>query len=110
MSLTKSRCPQATNFGSAAPQARAYLRGAIRCARSADPEAILDIVGVKAKCTEACLAVVSRAMQVGGGAAYAKHSNLEGIFRVAQAASVMAPTTDVLKDFLGNACLGIPLF
>ena len=90
--------------------ARAYLRDTIRRAVSGDPEAMLDVIGIKARCTEACLAVVSRAMQVGGGAAYAKRGSLERIFRAAQAASVMAPTTDVLKDFLGKACLGIPLF
>jgi alkylation response protein AidB-like acyl-CoA dehydrogenase len=90
--------------------ARAYLGDTIRRAVSGDPEAMLDVIGVKARCTEACLAVVSRAMQAGGGAAYAKRGSLERIFRDAQAASVMSPTTDVLKDFLGKACLGIPLF
>jgi alkylation response protein AidB-like acyl-CoA dehydrogenase len=71
---------------------------------------MLDVSGGKARCADACLAVVSRAMQLGGGAAYAKRGSLERIFRDAQAASVMAPTTDVLKDFLGKACLGMPLF
>jgi hypothetical protein len=32
------------------------------------------------------------------------------MFRDAQAAAVMAPSTDVLKEFLGKACLGVPLF
>ena len=59
---------------------------------------------------EASLAVASRAMTLGGGAAYGRRGGLERIFRDAQAASVMAPTTDVLKDFLGKACLGLPLF
>jgi alkylation response protein AidB-like acyl-CoA dehydrogenase len=90
--------------------ARAYLSETIRRAVSGDPEAILDVIGVKARGTDACLAIVSRAMQVGGGAAYAKRGSLERIFRDAQASSVMAPTTDVLKDFLGKACLGLPLF
>ena len=65
--------------------------------------------GIKARAAEASLAVVSRAMTLGGGAAYASPGGLERIFRDAQAASVMAPTTDVLKDFLGKAALGLPL-
>jgi alkylation response protein AidB-like acyl-CoA dehydrogenase len=90
--------------------ARAYLGETIRRAVSGDPEAMLDVIGVKAKASEASLAVVSRAMTLGGGAAYAKLGALERIFRDAQAASVMAPTSDVLKDFLGKACLSLPLF
>ena len=89
--------------------ARAYLAETIRRAVSGDPEAMLDVIGIKARAAEASLAVVSRAMTLGGGAAYASPGGLERIFRDAQAASVMAPTTDVLKDFLGKAALGLPL-
>ena len=35
---------------------------------------------------------------------------LERYFRDARAAAVMAPTTDVLYEFIGKALLGIPLF
>jgi hypothetical protein len=35
---------------------------------------------------------------------------LERISRDAQAAAVMAPPSDVLKDFIGKASLGLPLF
>ena len=71
---------------------------------------MLDVLGVKARAAEAALAVVSRAMTLGGGAAFGQRGGLERIFRDAQAASVMAPATDVLKEFLGKACLGVPLF
>jgi alkylation response protein AidB-like acyl-CoA dehydrogenase len=90
--------------------ARAYLSETIRRAGAGDPEAILDILGVKARAAEAALAVTSRAMTLGGGAAFGRRGGLERIFRDAQAASVMAPSTDVLKEFLGKACLGVPLF
>jgi len=90
--------------------ARAYLAETVRRAVAADPEAMLDILGVKAKAAEAALAITSRAMTLGGGAAYGRRGGLERIFRDAQAASVMAPSTDVLKEFLGKACLGVPLF
>jgi len=90
--------------------ARAYLSETIRRVGAVDPEVMLDVLGVKARAAEAALAVASRAMTLGGGAAYGRRGGLERIFRDAQAASVMAPTTDVLKEFLGKACLGVPLF
>jgi len=45
-----------------------------------------------------------------GGAAYSRHLPLERLFRDARAASVMAPTTDLLVDFLGKSLTGRPLF
>jgi len=90
--------------------ARAYLGETIRRIAAGDPEAMLDVLGVKARAAEAALAVASRAMTLGGGAAFGRRGGLERMFRDAQAASVMAPATDVLKEFLGKACLGLPLF
>jgi alkylation response protein AidB-like acyl-CoA dehydrogenase len=89
---------------------RAYLAETLRRMVTGDPEAMLDVLGIKARAAEAALAVVSRAMTLGGGAAYGRRGGLERNFRDAQAASVMAPSTDVLKEFLGKACLGVPLF
>jgi alkylation response protein AidB-like acyl-CoA dehydrogenase len=89
---------------------RAYLSETIRSIGAVDPEAMLDVLGIKARAAEAALAVASRAMTLGGGAAYGRRGGLERNFRDAQAASVMAPSTDVLKEFLGKACLGVPLF
>ena len=90
--------------------ARAYLAETIRRVAESVPESMLDVLGVKARAAEAALAVASRAMMLGGGAAFGRRGGLERIFRDAQAASVMAPATDVLKEFLGKACLGMPLF
>jgi alkylation response protein AidB-like acyl-CoA dehydrogenase len=90
--------------------ARAYLSETIRRIAAGDPETLLDVLGVKARAAEAALAVASRAMTLGGGAAFGRRGGLERMFRDAQAASVMAPATDVLKEFLGRACLGVPLF
>jgi len=90
--------------------ARAYLQEAIRKATTGDPAAMLDILGVKAKCAEAANAVVSRALTLGGGWAFGRRGGLERMFRDAQAAAVMAPSSDVLKEFIGKACLGLPLF
>ena len=90
--------------------ARAYLKETIRKATSGDSTAMLDVLGVKAKCAEASNAVLSRAMTLGGGSAFGRRGGLERMFRDAQAAAVMAPSSDVLKEFIGKACLGLPLF
>jgi len=49
-------------------------------------------------------------MRVCGGAAFSRDLSIERNFRDARAASVMAPTTDVLYDFIGKAVAGLPLF
>jgi alkylation response protein AidB-like acyl-CoA dehydrogenase len=88
----------------------AVLQETIRKALAADPAAMLDILGVKVAAADACLAAVSRAMTLGGGWAFGRRGGLERIFRDSQAAAVMAPSSDVLKDFIGKASLGLPLF
>ncbi len=90
--------------------ARAYLGETIRKALAGDPAAMLDVLSIKVKASDACLAVVSRAMTLGGGWAFGRRGGLERNFRDAQAAAVMAPASDVLKDFIGKASLGVPLF
>ena len=49
-------------------------------------------------------------MRVCGGAAFRKEVGVERFFRDARAGGVMAPTTDVLYDFIGKAVCGMPLF
>jgi alkylation response protein AidB-like acyl-CoA dehydrogenase len=49
-------------------------------------------------------------MRVCGGAAFRKEVGVERHFRDARAASVMAPTTDTLHDFIGRIACGLPLF
>jgi alkylation response protein AidB-like acyl-CoA dehydrogenase len=89
---------------------RAYLTETIRRAAAGDAAAMLYVLGVKVKAADACLNIVSRAMTLGGGWAFGRRGGLERMFRDAQAAAVMAPASDVLKDFVGKACLGLPLF
>lgn len=90
--------------------ARAYLYETIRKSTTPETDAMLDVLAVKAKSSEAALAVVSRAMTLGGGAAFGRRGGLERHFRDAQASAIMAPASDVLKDFIGKAALGLPLF
>ena len=72
---------------------------------------MLDVLAVKVKAAiNACLNVVSRAMTLGGGLGIrTPRRGLERNFRDAQAAAVMAPSSDVLKDFMGKVCLGFAL-
>jgi len=71
---------------------------------------MLFVLGVKAAAAEMALRVTDDAMRVCGGAAFSRNMNIERNFRDARAASIMAPTTDVLYDFIGKAVAGLPLF
>jgi alkylation response protein AidB-like acyl-CoA dehydrogenase len=73
-------------------------------------ETMLRVLECKAAAGEAAIGVTSTAMRVCGGAAFSKHLNVERLFRDAHAGAVMAPTGDVLREFIGKAVLGIPLF
>jgi alkylation response protein AidB-like acyl-CoA dehydrogenase len=71
---------------------------------------VLRVLETKAAAGEAAISVTSAAMRVCGGAAFSKHLNIERLFRDAHAGAVMAPTGDVLREFIGKSLLGIPLF
>ena len=71
---------------------------------------MLRVLEVKAACGRDRAEVTDTAMRVCGGAAFRKEVGVERLFRDARAASVMAPTSDVLYDFIGKAVLGMPLF
>jgi alkylation response protein AidB-like acyl-CoA dehydrogenase len=91
-------------------QARAHLYAVARDVAEQRPEAQLGVLSVKAGAAESAIAVCDLCMRVGGGAAYSKHGPLERHVRDARAASVMAPTTELLHDFLGKALCGQELF
>ena len=74
------------------------------------PDAMLRVMQVKAAAAEAALTVTDTAMRVCGGAAFRKDAGVERYFRDARAASIMAPTSDVLYDFIGKAVCGMPVF
>jgi alkylation response protein AidB-like acyl-CoA dehydrogenase len=71
---------------------------------------MLRVLESKASAGDVAIAVTSAAMRVCGGAAFSKHMSIERLFRDAHAGAVMAPTSDVLREFIGKAVLGIPLF
>jgi alkylation response protein AidB-like acyl-CoA dehydrogenase len=71
---------------------------------------LLRVLETKAAAGDAAIAVTSMAMRACGGAAFSKHTIIERLFRDAHAGAVMAPTGDVLREFISRAVLGLPLF
>lgn len=90
--------------------ARALLLDGLDAAESGRADTMLRVLEVKAAAGEASTEVTDLAMRVCGGAAFRKDVGVERNFRDARAATVMAPTTDVLYDFIGKVECGIPLF
>ena len=90
--------------------ARALMLDSIAALEQGRADAMLRVLEVKAAAGEAATEVTDLAMRVCGGAAYRKEIGVERYFRDARAATVMAPTTDVLYDFIGKAICGLPVF
>lgn len=88
----------------------ALLLDTLNALEQNQPNTMLRILEVKAAAGESATEVTDLAMRVCGGAAFRKEVGVERHFRDARAATVMAPTTDVLYDFIGKAVCGMPLF
>ena len=71
---------------------------------------MLRVLETKAAAGDVAISVTSSAMRACGGAAFSKHLSIERLFRDAHAGAVMAPTGDVLREFIGKSLLGMPLF
>lgn len=93
-----------------ADQARGLLLDTLAAIEAGRPDAMLRVLEVKPAASEAAVAVTDLAMRVCGGAAFRREVGVERNFRDARAATVMAPTTDALYDFIGKAVCGLPLF
>jgi isovaleryl-CoA dehydrogenase len=91
-------------------QARALLLDTLDAIERGRSDAQLRVLEVKAAASEAAMDVTDMAMRVCGGAAFRKEVGVERNFRDARAASVMAPSTEVLQEFIGRAVCGLPLF
>ncbi len=73
-------------------------------------DATLRVLQAKLAGAETSLEVHDLAMRVCGGAAYRKDLAIERYFRDSRAATVMAPVSDALYDFVGKAVCGLPVF
>jgi alkylation response protein AidB-like acyl-CoA dehydrogenase len=91
-------------------QSQALLSDTLDALDAADPDTVLKVLAVKAATGEAVTEVTDLAMRVCGGAAFRREVGVERHFRDARASTVMAPTTDVLYDFIGRTVCGLQLF
>jgi isovaleryl-CoA dehydrogenase len=89
---------------------RLLITEAARLGDSGDPQAMLSILAAKADVAATAVEVVNEAMTLCGGAAYAQNSRLGRLLRDARASHVMAPTTDLLRLWMGRSLLDRPLF
>jgi alkylation response protein AidB-like acyl-CoA dehydrogenase len=69
----------------------------------------LRVLESKLAAGETAAIVLDLAMRVCGGAAFRKEVGVERLFRDARAATVMAPTSDTLLEFIGRSVCGLPL-
>ncbi len=90
--------------------ARALLSETVDAVETSREDAMLRVLECKAAAAESALMVTATGMRVCGGASYRREVGVERFFRDAQAANIMAPTTDALFDFIGKAVCGLPLF
>jgi alkylation response protein AidB-like acyl-CoA dehydrogenase len=88
----------------------ALLDDTLAAMRDGRPDVMLRVLESKAAAGETATEVLDLAMRVCGGAAFRRDVGVERYFRDTRAAGVMAPTTDVLYDFIGKAVCGLPLF
>jgi alkylation response protein AidB-like acyl-CoA dehydrogenase len=93
-----------------ADMSNALLMETIDAVTGQRPNAMLRVLECKAAASETANEVLDLAMRVCGGAAFRKEVGVERYFRDARAAGIMAPTTDVLYDFIGKAVCGMPVF
>jgi isovaleryl-CoA dehydrogenase len=88
---------------------RGLLLDGLTALETGRADAMLRVLELKASAAEAAVDVTDMAMKLCGGSAFRKELGIERRFRDARAARVMAPTTDVLLDFIGRSLLGQPL-
>ena len=89
---------------------RCLWRDTLTALTTGRPDAMLRVLRTKAHAGATATEVLDLAMRICGGMAFRKDVGLERYFRDARATGVMAPTTDVLYDFIGKAVCGMELF
>jgi alkylation response protein AidB-like acyl-CoA dehydrogenase len=90
-------------------RARAYLAATLDALEQPGDSTMLHVLASKAAAAETAIAVTDTALRACGGTGFTRTLGLERAFRDARAAAVMAPTTDVLHEFVGRALCGMEL-
>ena len=76
---------------------------------SGDPDGLPALLSAKAEVAECAVHVVNEVMTLVGGIAYRENATLGRLLRDARAAHVMAPTTDILRTWVGRTLLDQPM-
>lgn len=74
-----------------------------------EPDALIALMSAKVQVSDTVVNIVNEAMTLCGGIGYRKGSRLHMLLRDARAAPLMAPTSDVMRVWIGRALLGQPL-
>jgi len=90
-------------------QARLLVREAARLGEAGDEAARVAIMEAKVAATEAAAAVTQKALAATGSQGYTPSLPIERHLRDARAGAVMAPTSAVLRNWIGKAVAGLPV-
>lgn len=88
---------------------RQLVQHAARLGDSGDRKTPLALFAAKADVAEMVTSVTQLAMMLSGGRGYGRDGQLGRLLRDGQAAHVMAPSTQLLKSWLGRSLLDLPL-
>ncbi|HEX2204482.1 MAG TPA: acyl-CoA dehydrogenase family protein [Longimicrobium sp.] len=88
---------------------RRLVHSAAERADAGDPGALVGVLACKAAAGDTAVGIANEAMTLAGGIGYRENSKLARMLRDARASHVMAPTTDLLKTWVGRALLNLPL-
>jgi alkylation response protein AidB-like acyl-CoA dehydrogenase len=101
---------QVARMRSEIDRSRAHLAWVLGAMEAPGAHTMLAVLESKLQAADMALEVTDLGMRACGGAAFSRKLPLERCFRDARAAAVMGPTSDVLREFVGKASLGLPLF
>jgi isovaleryl-CoA dehydrogenase len=87
---------------------RQLVHHAARLGDAGAPETPLALFAAKSDVAEMVTSVTQQAMILAGGRGYSQDGSIGRLMRDAQASHVMAPTTQLLKTWLGRSLLGLP--
>ena len=90
--------------------ARCLVYDTVNALENGRADAQLRVLECKAAAGDGAAHVLDLAMRFCGGVAFRKEVGVERRFRDARAGLVMAPTSDHLREFIGRALCGLPVF
>jgi alkylation response protein AidB-like acyl-CoA dehydrogenase len=91
-------------------RSRAHISSVLDSVEAPSDATMLLVLESKASAADSARRVTEDAMLACGGAAFSRHLDVERFFRDCRAMSVMAPTSDVIREFIGRALVGLPVF